>query len=129
MATEGCRYAGRRELWSQEDMDEELADIKREMARLELKMRQDKEPRWVYEWPMKEAKTKMTSQGVDGQKTAEAVNRTVEICKLETGRGLDDEGDELGSGEDLKDCQEGREKITVFQVGNELRSAEDLKDC
>jgi hypothetical protein len=42
MATEGRRYAGRKELWSQEDMDEELAYIKREIARLELKLRQDK---------------------------------------------------------------------------------------
>jgi hypothetical protein len=39
MATEGRRYAGRRELWSQEDMDEELSYIKREMARLEFKIR------------------------------------------------------------------------------------------
>jgi hypothetical protein len=42
MATEVRRYAGRKELWSQEDIDEELADIKREIARLELKLRQDK---------------------------------------------------------------------------------------
>jgi hypothetical protein len=37
---------------------------------------------------------------------------------------------ELGSAEDLKDCQEGREEeIPDFQEGNELRSAEDLTDC
>jgi hypothetical protein len=42
MATEGHRYAGRKELWSQEDIDEELTYIKREIARLELKLRQDK---------------------------------------------------------------------------------------
>jgi hypothetical protein len=41
-ATEGRRYAGRKELWSQEDMDEELAYIKREIMRLELKLWQDK---------------------------------------------------------------------------------------
>jgi hypothetical protein len=53
----------------------------------------------------------------------------VEVCKPETGRGLDDEEDELGSAEDLKHCQEGREEIPVFQEGNELRSLRDLTDC
>jgi hypothetical protein len=76
-----------------------------------------------------EAKRKMANQGVDGQKTAEAVNRTVEICKPETERGLDDEEDELGSDEDLEDCQEGRVEIPDCQEGNGLRSAEDLTDC
>jgi hypothetical protein len=58
---------------------------------------------------MKEAKSKMASQGVDGQKTVEAVNRVVEVCKPETGTGLDDEEFEWGSSEDIKNCQEGRE--------------------
>jgi hypothetical protein len=40
------------------EMDKELADIKREMEELEMKMRQDKKPRWVYEWPMKKPKVK-----------------------------------------------------------------------
>jgi hypothetical protein len=130
MATKGRRYAGRREIWSQEYMDEEIAYIKREMARLELKMRQDKESRWVCEWPMKDAKRKMTIQGVDGQETAEAVDRMAEICKPKTGRSLDDFEYELGSPKDLKDCHEGREEeIPDCHEGNELRSFEDLEDC
>jgi hypothetical protein len=40
--------------------------------------------------------------------------KMVQVCELETGRGLDDEEDELGSAEDLKNCQEGREKIPDF---------------
>jgi hypothetical protein len=46
-------------------------------------------------------------------------------------KGLDDDDeDELGSSDDLKDCHEGKEEeITACQEGNELRSAEDLKDC
>jgi hypothetical protein len=54
------------------------------------------------------------------------------ICHYwpETGRGLDDEEFELGSFEDLKDCQVGREEeILDCQEGNELRPAEDLIDC
>jgi hypothetical protein len=75
-------------------MDEELAYIKRELARLELKLRQDK--------------------------------KMVQACEPETGEGLDDEEDELGSAEDLKHCQEVRVEIPVFQEGNRLRSLQDL---
>jgi hypothetical protein len=53
----------------------------------------------------------------------------VQVCEPETGRGLSDEENELGSAEDLKNCQEGREEILVFQVGNEMRSLRDLMDC
>jgi hypothetical protein len=57
----------------------------------------------------------------------------IDHCWPETGKGLDDwddEEDELGSSEDLKNCQEGRElEIPVFHEGNELRSVEDLTDC
>jgi hypothetical protein len=35
----------------------------------------------------------------------------------------------MGSDEDLKHFQEGREEIPDCQVGKELRSAEDLRDC
>jgi hypothetical protein len=35
----------------------------------------------------------------------------------------------MGSVEDLKNCQEGREEIPYFQVGKELRSLRDLRDC
>jgi hypothetical protein len=51
-----------------------------------------------------------------------------QVCELETGDILDEES-EMGSAEDLKNCQEGREEIPVFQVGNEMRSLWDLTDC
>jgi hypothetical protein len=39
-------------------------------------------------------------------------------------------GDELGSSDDLKDCQEGRaEEIPDCQEGNRIEISEDLKDC
>jgi hypothetical protein len=63
---------------------------------------------------------------------AENLNRPekrVQVCEPETGRNLSDAEDEMGSDEDLKHCQEGREEIPDFQVGKELRSAEDLTDC
>jgi hypothetical protein len=62
---------------------------------------------------------------------AENLNRPekrVQICKPETGRSLSSK-DELGSAEDLKHCQEGREEIPNCQVGKELRSLRDLTDC
>jgi hypothetical protein len=84
----------------------------------------------VCEWPMKDDKRKMTSQGVDGQKTAEAVDGVAEVCEPETGESLNDLESEMGSAEDLKRCQEGREEeIPDCQEGNELRSAEDLTGC
>jgi hypothetical protein len=62
-------------------------------------------------------------------KTSMDLKKMVQVCEPETGRGLNDEENELGSAEDLKNCQEGREEIPVFQVGNELRSLRDLRDC
>jgi hypothetical protein len=158
MATEGRRYAGRKnsELWSQEDIDEELADIRAEMERialkmqlnarideLELKLRQDKKPRWVYEWPMKKAKEKWPVKELMVRRQRRLLKRwlryaenlkateekMIQVCEPETGRGLDDFENELGSAEDLKNCQEGREEIPDFQVGNGLRSLRDLRDC
>ena len=57
----------------------------------------------------------------------------VQVCELETGKGLDDDDDddwdELGSTDDLKHCRLGRkEEIPVSQEGNRLRSIEGLKD-
>jgi hypothetical protein len=63
---------------------------------------------------------------------AENLNRPekrVQVCEPETGRNLSDAEDEMGSDEDLKHCQEGREEIPDCQVGKELRSTEDLTDC
>ena len=40
------------------EIDKELTEIRADIENLELKMRQDKNPRWVYEWPMKKPKGK-----------------------------------------------------------------------
>jgi hypothetical protein len=60
MATEGHKHAEKKssKLMSAAEMDKELADIKREMEELEMKMRQNKKQRWVYEWPMQTPKVK-----------------------------------------------------------------------
>jgi hypothetical protein len=56
-------------------------------------------------------------------------------CWTETGKdldGWDDEEFELGSSEDLKNCQEGKkEEIPNYQMGKgtDMRSTEDLMDC
>jgi hypothetical protein len=123
MVTKGHRHA------RSKSQAEKLAELRADIEKLALKIRQDKEPRWEYEWPMKEAKSKMTSQGVDGQKIVEDVNKTIEVCEPETGRGLNDEEDELGLAKDIKHCQEGKVEILVFQEGNELRSLRDLTEC
>jgi hypothetical protein len=36
------------------------------------------------------------------------------MCEPETERGLNDEENDLGSAEDLKNCQEEREEISFF---------------
>jgi hypothetical protein len=62
---------------------------------------------------------------------AENLNRPekrVQVCEPETGRNLSDAEDEMGSDEDLKHCQEGREETPNFQVGKVLRSLRDLTD-
>jgi hypothetical protein len=60
MATEGHKHAEKKsaKLMSAAEMDKELTDIKREMEELEMKMRQNKKPRWMHEFPMKKAKVK-----------------------------------------------------------------------
>jgi hypothetical protein len=50
-----------------------------------------------------------------------ATEEMIYVCEQETERGLDDFENELGSAEDLKHCQEGREEIPDCQVGNGLR--------
>ena len=65
-------------------------------------------------------------------RSAENLNRPekrVQVCEPNTGRNLSYVEDEMGSDEDLKHCQEGREEIPNCQVGKELRSAKDLTDC
>jgi hypothetical protein len=53
----------------------------------------------------------------------------VQACEPESGKILGVEN-EMGLSRDLKRCQEGREEeIPDFQEGNRLRSTEDLTDC
>jgi hypothetical protein len=143
MVTEGHRHAGRK---SKEEnlaeMDKELAEIRADIEKLELRMQQKAKSRWVYEWPMKKPKVKWPvkelmvrrqrrllkgwlryAENLDGPE------EMVQVCEPETGRGLNDEENELGSVEDLKNCQEGREEIPDCQVGKEMRSLWDLTDC
>jgi hypothetical protein len=85
-------------------------------------------------WPVKELMVRRQRRLLRGWlRYAENLNgpeeEMVQVCEPETGRGLNDEENELGSAEDLKNCQEGREEIPVCQVGNELRSLRDLRDC
>jgi hypothetical protein len=152
MATEGHRKKSKAEKLVEWDEEEtrKLYELKADIEKLELRMRQEKETklRWVYEWPMKKPKVKWPVRElmVKGQQRllkrwlryAENLKATEEkmICHCwpETGRGLDDWDDEefeLGSSEDLIDCQEGSGRFPNGQMGKgtEMRSADDLKDC
>jgi hypothetical protein len=110
------------------------------MDELASEIQQKSKPRWVYEWPMRKPKVKWPvkklmvirqrrmirgwlrhAENLDGPK------EMVQICEPETGRYFDEE-DEMGSAEDLRNCQEGREEIPNFQVGKGLRSLRDLTD-
>jgi hypothetical protein len=104
-------------------------------------MQQKAKPRWVYEWPMRKPKVKWPVKELMARRqrrllrgwlrhaeNLDGPEEMVQICEPETGRILGEEN-EMGSAEDLKNCQEGREEIPNFQVGKELRSAEDLTDC
>jgi hypothetical protein len=50
------------------------------------------------------------------------------ICEPETGKILGEEN-KMGPTEDLKNFQEGRDKVPYFQMGTELRSTEDIMYC
>jgi hypothetical protein len=111
------------------------------MDELALEMQQNTRPRWVYEWPMKtKIKWPVKQLMVIRQhrllrgwlRHAENLNRPeerVQICEPETGRNLSDAEDEMGSAEDLKDCQEGSPEIPNCQEGKELRSLQGLINC
>jgi hypothetical protein len=131
MATEGRRYAGKKspELMSTVERDEELAKIRARKDELKLRMQWNARSRWVYEWTMKtKIKLPVKQMMVTRQcrllrgwmRQAENLNRSeegVQICETETGRNLSDAEDEMGSAENLKHCQEGREEIPNCQVG------------
>jgi hypothetical protein len=107
-------------------MEKELAEIRERIEKLELRMQQKAKPRWVYEWPMKKPKVKWPVKELMARRQrrllrgwlryAENLNgpeEMVQICEPETGRILNDEENEMGSAEDLKNCQEGREEIPI----------------
>jgi hypothetical protein len=85
-------------------------------------------------WPVKElmvrGKRRLLKRWLRHAENLKATKeKIIYVCEPKTRRGLDDEEDELGSAEDLKDYQEGREEIPVFQEGNRLRSLRGLMDC
>jgi hypothetical protein len=139
MATKYHRHAGRKsKVEKLAEMDRELTEIRANIEKLELWIQQKAKPRWVYEWPMKKLKEKWPVKKLMVIRQCRllrgwlryAENLTgpeemVQICEPETGRDLG----ELGSAEDLKNCQEGRKEIPDCQMGNELRSLRDLMDC
>jgi hypothetical protein len=84
-------------------------------------------------WPVRELVVKRQQRLLKGWlRHAENLNRPeekmVQVCELEDGRNLNSE-DDMGSIEDLKDYQEGREEVPNCQEGNEMRSLWDLMDC
>jgi hypothetical protein len=57
MVTEGHRRAEKKSKAEElAKMDEELADIRAEIEKLELRMWQEEKSIWVHEWPMQELK-------------------------------------------------------------------------
>jgi hypothetical protein len=118
-----CRYAGRRELWSQEDMDEELAYIKRELARLKLKLRQDKKMVQACEPKTGESLNDLENElgSVEDLKSFhEGREEEILVCQ---------EGNRLRSLRGLTDCHEDSEGISTCQEGKDKRSLRDLEDC
>jgi hypothetical protein len=123
-------------------MDKGFIEIRADMEKLKLWMRQDKKLRWVYEWPMKKEKVKWPVKGLMvrgqhrllkiwlryGENLKATEENMVQVCEPETRKFLG-EMNELGSAEDLKDCQEGREEIPDCQEGNGLISLRGLMDC
>jgi hypothetical protein len=121
-------------------MDKELAEIRVRMEELALQMQQDGRSHWVYEWPMKtkvkwpvremlaRRQRRMLKMWLRHAEILRDEEEMVHVCEPEAGRNLSDK-DEMRSLEDLRDFQEGRTKISNFQVGNEMRSLQDLIDC
>jgi hypothetical protein len=57
MVTEDHRHAGKKSKAEKlAEMDKELYELKADIEKLELWMRQDKRSRWMYEWPMRKPK-------------------------------------------------------------------------
>jgi hypothetical protein len=132
MATEGHKPAERKssKLMSATKMDKELTNIKREMEKLEFKMRQNRKLRWVYEWPMKTSKMKWPVRELMARRQRRLLRRwlryaenlrpiereeMVYICEPEIGDILGEENDQR-SVEDLEDRQEGSGSILNHQA-------------
>jgi hypothetical protein len=125
------------------ERDKELYELKEDIEKLKLRKQKDRRRRRMHEFPMEKAKANWLVKKLMVMRQcrllkgwlryAENLKATEEkviyVCELETGRSLDDFENELGSAEDLKHCQEGREEILACQEGNELRSLRDLMDC
>jgi hypothetical protein len=124
MVTEGHRHAGRKSKAEKlAEMDKELYELKADIEKLELQMRQDKRSRWMREWPMKKPKEKWPVKELMVRRQRRLLKRwlryaenlngpeeeMVQVCEPETGRDLS----EMRSFEDLKNCQEGREKFQI----------------
>jgi hypothetical protein len=101
-----------------------------------LKMQQEAQVHWRYEWPMKQ-RVKWLVQKLFSRRQQQVLKRwlrhaenlsdtkekMVYICEPEVGENLSEE--EVRS-IDLINYQEGRDEFSNFQVGNEMRSMEDL---
>jgi hypothetical protein len=83
-------------------------------------------------WPVKELMARGHHRMLRGwlrhAKNLDGPEEMVLICEPETGKILGEEN-KMGSAEDIKNFQEGREEIPYFQMGTELRSTEYLMDC
>jgi hypothetical protein len=130
MTTEGHARDGKKIHQQLENTarDKELVEIRARMDELALRMQQNAKSRWVYEWPMK-TKIKWPVRALMAKRQqrllriwlrhAENLNRPekkmVQVCEPEDGRNLSSE-DDMGSAEDLKDCQEEGERSQKFPI-------------
>jgi hypothetical protein len=87
------------------EMDKELYELKADIEKLELRMRQDRRRRWMRELPMKKAKEKWPVKELMVRRQRRLLKRWLRYaenlkateekmiyhCEPETGRGLDDE--------------------------------------
>jgi hypothetical protein len=150
MATEGHRKKSKAKNLAEEvKMTRDLYELKADIEKMELWMRQDRRRRRLRELPMKKEKTKWPVKQLmvirqrrllkRWLRYAENLRATEEdmicYCWPETGQSLDGDDDDdddwnkLESADGFKYCRLGRkEEITVCQEGNELGSVEDLKD-
>jgi hypothetical protein len=149
MATEGHRKESKAEKLAEEaKMTRDLYELKADIEKMELRMRQDRRRRRLRELQMEKAKAKWPVKQLmvirqrrllkRWRRYAENLSATEEdmicYCWPETGQSLDGDNDDdwnkLESADGFKYCRLGRkEEIPVCQEGNELGSVEDLKDC